>query len=47
MVFKEIERIRVEIENWVRLIGKKRTEERLGISIHNLEESEHRPVVYE
>ena len=43
----EIKRIREVIENWVRLIGKKRTEELLGISIHGLEESELPSVVYE
>ena len=49
MDYKELDRIREVIENWVRLIGKKRTEERLGISIHNLDlEKPKRPtVIYE
>ena len=47
MGYEEIKRIREEIENWVRLIGKRRTEECLGISIHNLEEPEHPTAVYE
>ena len=49
MPYEEIERIRKEIENWVKLIGKKRTEELLRISIFGLEdlEKEHHSVVYE
>ena len=47
MTDKELERIREEIENWVSLIGKKRTEERLRISIHGLKESDLPSVVYE
>ena len=47
MRYEEIQRTREEIEGWVRLIGKRRTEECLGISIHNLEEPEHSSVVYE
>ena len=47
MGYEEIKRIREEIENWVCLIGKRRTEEYLGISIHNLEEPERPSVVYE
>ena len=47
MRWEGMDRIREEIEGWVRLIGKKRTEERLGISIHELEEPEHPSVVYE
>ena len=44
---KELDRIRERIENWVSLIGKRRTEEALGISIHKLEKPERSSVVYE
>lgn len=47
MSYEEIEGVREEIEKWVRLLGKKRTEERLRISIFGLEEKEHHTVVYE
>ena len=49
MSYKEIERIREEIEKWVGLIGKRRVEERLRINIFGLEDSkkEHHTVVYE
>ena len=43
----ELDRIREIIENWVHVIGKRRTEEYLGISIHNLKESEPPSVKYE
>ena len=47
MSFEELERIREEIENWVQLIGKERTEEYLKISILGLEKTERHSVVYE
>ena len=47
MGYEEIERIREKIEGWVSLIGKKRTEELLGIRIFNLKKSEVHSVVYE
>ena len=47
MDYKDLDRIRELIENWVSLIGKRRTEERLGISILDLKEPEHPSVKYE
>jgi hypothetical protein len=47
MSYEEIEKTREDIESWVKLLGKKRVEERLNISIFGLEEEEHHSIVYE
>ena len=47
MVEDELKRIREQIENWVSLIGKKRVEERLRITVHGLEKPDRPSTVYE
>lgn len=46
MPYRDIDRLREEIEDWVKFIGKRRTEELLGIKILNLEKSKVHSVVY-
>ena len=47
MGYDEIVRIREEIEGWVRLIGKRRVEKLLKISIYDLEDRKIYSAVYE
>ena len=47
MPYVDIDRIREEIEDWVKFIGKRRTEELLGISIFNFEKPDVQSVMYE
>ena len=46
MAYEEMDRIREEIEAWVRLMGKRRVEERLRITVHDLKESEVSSTIY-
>ena len=47
MAYEKLDEVRKEIEAWVSLIGKKRVEERLRISILDLPEKMSPSVAYE
>ena len=46
MAYEEIDKIREEIEGWVRFVGKKKVEEWLRITIHDMKEREISSTIY-